>query len=222
MPERWVTFDCFGTLVDWHTGFAGLLAPWAGSRTEELLPIYHRFEREEEQTRPHRSYKDVLTRSTLRAARELGLNISPEEASTLPRSWSRLPVFMDVEPMLAELRKRGFRLGVLTNCDDDLFARTHRSFERPFDLVITAERVRDYKPSLSHFRYFWRTTGVELNDWIHVACSWYHDIQPARDFGIRRIWLDRDRTGEDERAATVRVSTAAEVVAVIHGGTRAG
>jgi 2-haloacid dehalogenase len=209
--DRWITFDCFGTLVDWHNGFAAIVRPLAGERTAEVLEAYHRFERRLEQQTPHRSYRDVLTGALQRAAGDAGVLLSEADARRLPSAWGTQPVFEDVEPMLASLRKSGYRLGVLTNCDEDLFEMTHRGFQERFDLVVTAERVRDYKPSLAHFRYFARTTGAGPDDWIHVACSWYHDIAPARELGLRRVWLDRDRTGEDPSTASAYVQSAAAV-----------
>ena len=113
------------------------------------------------------------------------------------------------------MRAAGYRLAVLTNCDDDLFAETHKSFQQPFDLVITAEQVKDYKPSHSHFRRFFRVSGVEMSDWVHVACSWFHDIAPARDLGVKRIWVDRDRTGEDRAQATAWLPDATGLVASV-------
>jgi 2-haloacid dehalogenase len=100
---------------------------------------------------------------------------------------------------------------VLTNCDDDLFEITHRTFRRPFDLFVTAERVRGYKPARWHFRAFEVLTGVDRRDWVHVACSWYHDIAPARALGIRHVWLDRERTGENPGSPSTHVHTAADV-----------
>jgi 2-haloacid dehalogenase len=209
--QRWITFDCFGTLVDWHNGFAAAVKPLAGERTAELLQAYHRFERLLEQEMPHRLYRDVLTEALRRAAKEIGVTLSEADARRLPEAWGTQPVFDDVEPMLASLRTSGCRLAVLTNCDDDLFEVTQRGFRQRFDLVVTAERVRDYKPSLAHFRYFARTTGAVPDDWIHVACSWYHDIAPARELGLPRVWLDRDRTGQDPATASEYVQTAAAV-----------
>jgi len=208
---RWVTFDCFGTLVDWHNGFARVVKPLAGERTVELLRVYHRFERMIEQESPHRLYKDVLATALKRAADEIGLPLSESDARRLPASWAMLPVFDDVEPMLASLRGAGCRLAVLTNCDDDLFEETQRAFRHPFDLVVTAERVRDYKPSAAHFRYFARLTGATRDGWVHVACSWYHDIAPARELALGRVWLDRDRTGEDPSSASAYLRSAADV-----------
>ena len=216
---RWVTFDCFGTLVDWRSGFSAILTPLVGDKTPAVMRAYDRFELVLEAETPHRLYKDVLTVGLLRAAEDVGVPLSEPQARQLPQQWGTMPVFEDVEPMLASLRAEGCRLGVLTNCDEDLFAETHRAFRAPFDLVVTAERVRDYKPSPTHFRYFSRISGVKDGNWIHVANSWYHDISPARDLGIARVWLDRDDTGDDASAASARVRSATrvrEAVATLH------
>jgi 2-haloacid dehalogenase len=215
MRTRWITFDCFGTLVDWHSGFSAIMVPMLGNRTAEVLNAYHEFERVGEAEKPRRTYKDVLVTTLMRAARKTGVPLSEEQARELPRNWGTLPVFGGVEPMLAALRSMDCRLGVLTNCDEDLFAQTQRNFSKPFDRVITAELTGSYKPSLEHFRRFAQITGATPTNWIHVACSWFHDIAPAREFGLKRIWLDRDRTDHDPVAASVRVLSAAEVCAVV-------
>ena len=212
---RWITFDCFGTLVDWRRGFAGLLAPIAGPRTPDILDAYHVSERLVERETPHRSYKDVLATSLSRAASTRGLRLSERDARTIERSWGSLPIFDDAEPMLAELRRNGWRLAVLTNCDDDLFEVTHRTFRSPFDLFVTAERVRGYKPAPWHFSAFRQITRVRRCNWVHVACSWYHDIAPARALGISSVWLDRERTGEDATMASARVFSATDVAAAV-------
>jgi 2-haloacid dehalogenase len=217
---RWITFDCFGTLVDWHSGFERIVRPLAGDRTPQVLDAYHRWERRLEQEKPHRKYADVLASSLAGAAQEAGVPLTVDQARTLPDSWETLPVFGDVEPMLAGLRRMGYRLGVLTNCDDALFERTARAFRLPFDLVVTAERVGDYKPSLTHFRSFAQLTTPAPGEWIHVACSWYHDIAPTRELGVPRIWLDRDRTGEDVRTASARVLGAGEVCGAVEAIAR--
>ena len=209
MAARWVTFDCFGTLVDWHTGFTAVLRDVAGERLPDLLKAYHQHERFAELERPHRLYRDVLETAVRRAAGALDLPITDEQATALPRRWGSLPIFPDVEPELAALRAAGFRLAVLTNCDNDLFAETQKHFRQPFDLVVTAEDAKDYKPAPTHFRRFFRVSGVELDDWVHVACSFYHDIGPAKQMGVRRVWVDRDRTGEDPAWATARCRTPA-------------
>ena len=207
----WVTFDCFGTLVDWQSGFAAILTPLFGDRTREVMRAYDRFERQLEIEGPHRLYRDVLATGLARAAEDVGVSLSPSQARRLPEQWATMPLFGDVEAMLAGLRADGHRVAVLTNCDEDLFAGTQRNFQVPFDLVVTAERVLDYKPAPAHFRHFARRTGVGDGDWVHVANSWYHDITPARDLGIPHVWLDRDDTGEDAPAALAHLRSAGGV-----------
>ena len=209
---RWITFDCFGTLVDWQTGFASAVRPLFGERTDDVLHAYYAQETIVERLKPHRSYKEVLLTALARAAKECGAAMpSTETARPLAEAWASMPVFDDVEPMLAELRRDGWRLAVLTNCDEDLFGLTHQRFQSPFDLVLTAERVRGYKPAPWHFLAFERITRVDRRDWVHVANSWYHDIAPARALGIQHVWLDRDRTGEPGVPALAHVHSAAEV-----------
>jgi len=107
--------------------------------------------------------------------------------------------FNDVESLLAELRRRGYKLGVLTNCDDAQFEAAHRTFRKPFDLFVTAERIRARKPDLWHFRAFQLLAQVRKDHWVHIAADWQQDIVPAEAFGIHRVWLDRDGTGEPRR-----------------------
>jgi 2-haloacid dehalogenase len=122
----------------------------------------------------------------------------------------------DVEPLLADLRRRGYRLGVLTNWDDATFEAAHRSFRRPFDLFVTSERVRGFKPDLWHFRAFKLLTQVQKDNWVHVASDWKHDIVPAESFGIPTVWLDRDGTGETSTGGGgAHVRTASEAVRAV-------
>jgi 2-haloacid dehalogenase len=214
---RWVTFDCYGTLVDWQSGLAAMLARRAGDKATDVVRAYHACERRIEREAPHRSYKEVLVQSLMRAAEESGVSLSEADAQAVPQAWGSMRPFGDAVSLLAELRRRGYRLAVLTNCDDDLFEMTHRTFPQPFDLFVTAERVRGYKPSPWHFGAFELLTGASRQNWVHVACSSYHDIAPAQALGIKRVWLDRERTGEEPAAASAHVHTAAEAMAAIDG-----
>lgn len=200
--ERWVTFDCFGTLVDWHTGYRRILTPIVGDRTDDLIRAYHEFERSIETERPHRLYKDVLASALEQGAEKIGLHLPPGQSDVIVRRWGELPFHGDVGDTLAALRNAGWKLAMLTNCDNDLFARTLETFPLRPDLVVTAEMVQTYKPELGHFNRFERESGVERRNWIHAACSWFHDIAPARRLGIARVWVDRDQTGHDPSAAT--------------------
>jgi 2-haloacid dehalogenase len=206
---KWITFDCYGTLVDWNGGFRNILQRVAGERVDELIAAYHRFERMAESETPHRFYREVLATALQRAADSCGISLAEDKRQIIADSWTDMRPFPDIEDELARLRADGFNLGVLTNCDDDLFKLTHQQFDQPFDRVITAEQVQDYKPSLSHFRRFQRQSGVANANWIHAACSWFHDMVPASRLGIASIWVDRDRTGDDPSYATARISSAA-------------
>ena len=200
--DRWVSFDCFGTLVDWHSGYQKILSPIAGDRTDALIRAYHEFERAIEAERPHRLYKDVLTAGLTQAAAKIGLPLPKDQADVIVRNWGEQPFYGDVAAALGALRQAGWKLAMLTNCDSDLFAKTLAKFPVKPDLVVTAEMVQSYKPELGHFQRFQRESGVERQNWIHAACSWFHDIAPARRMGVKRIWVDRDKTGHDPAAAT--------------------
>ena len=213
--ERWITFDCYGTLVDWHGGLGRMLAPIAGARAADVVHAFDGCQLALERERPHQPHKQVLQAALLRAAGERGVRLSDTDAGALTRSWGALRPFADVEAMLAELRGRGYRLGVLTNVDDDLFEITHRGFATPFDLFVTAERVRGYKPEPWLFRAFERMTGVSRGDWVHVGSSWEHDIAPAVALGVPRVWLARTRTAP--RGDVARATSAADAIRAIDG-----
>jgi 2-haloacid dehalogenase len=220
VSHRWVSFDCFGTLVDWQAWFTEVLGPLGGPAVGSVVRAYHAHEREVERELPQRSYKDVLATALVRASAEAGVRLSHNDArAVLTGAWGAMRLFDDVEAMLAELRSKGYRLAVLTNCDEDLFATTHRLFAKPFDLCLTSERVRGYKPERWHFRGFELLMSVSRQRWVHVANSWYHDIAPARALGLRHVWLDRERTGEDAAAwnagASIRVHNALEIAGIV-------
>ncbi|HEV3153448.1 MAG TPA: HAD family hydrolase [Candidatus Baltobacteraceae bacterium] len=197
--DRWLTFDCFGTLVSWQRGFPSILQKVAGPRARELADAYHRYENQVE-AGEYRPYKGIL-RTTLRlAAQSIDLALEERDYDILSREWDRQPVWEDVGPALREVRQAGWKVAALTNCDNDLFERTKATLPFSFDAVITAEDVRSYKPAPAHFLRF-RERGIAENRWVHVACSYFHDIAPAHELGIRSVWIDRDRTGEDPAAA---------------------
>ena len=198
--DRWLSFDCYGTLVSWQRGFPMILERVAGPRSGELSNAYHRFEAQVE-AGPYLPYKDVLASALRLAANDIGLSLAESDFDVLAEHWDEQPVFADVGPALREAQEAGWGLAALTNCDVDLFARTQRTLPVAFDVVVTAQKVRSYKPRLAHFEHF-AELGVPRERWVHVACSYFHDIEPARALGINRIWIDRDATGEDSSAAS--------------------
>ncbi len=191
MATRWLTFDCFGTLVDWRHGIrttGELLFPRRG---DDVLDAYIRIEAEVEEERPFRRYRVVLAETLRRAASSLGLDLKQDDATALISTIPHWPVFEDVGPALRALRADGWKLALLTNCDRDLIALTERRLPEPFDAVITAEDVTAYKPDHAHFQRFESVIGGSAAAWIHVAQSYFHDIVPTSDLGIRRIWINR-------------------------------
>ena len=222
MADRWLTFDCYGTIADWNSGMGRALVALAGADARRLLAGYHQAELELEAGPGWMPYREVLTAGLASAARHEGITLPEGGEETFVRAWPDMPVFEDASPALAALREQGWRLAILTNCDDDLFATTRTRLPVPFDVVVTAQQVGSYKPDLGHFRAFADKTGVSKADWIHVANSWVHDILPAARLGLRSVWVDRDGTGHPAKLAERRITamrrlpeTVADVNAIV-------
>ncbi len=207
MADKWLTFDCYGTIADWNTGMAGPLEKVAGRDACRLLAAYHQAELELEAAPGWMPYREVLTAGLASAARHEGITLPDGGEATFVQAWPQMPVFEDAGPALAALRGEGWRLAILTNCDDDLFATTRPHLPVPFDLVVTAQQVGSYKPDLGHFRAFADQTSVTPFNWIHVANSWVHDMLPAARMGLRKVWVDRDGTGHPAKLAERRVTS---------------
>jgi 2-haloalkanoic acid dehalogenase type II len=181
--ERWVTFDCYGTLIDWNGGIRKQLARVFGEdRADDLLERYHELEPELEADGV-RSYKEVLTE----AMRRLGAPAGEDEAlaDSLP-SWRPFP---EVPQALAEARDRGWQLGILSNTDREYIDASMQHLAVPFELAIVASEIGSYKPGLGHWRAFEECTG-RLPD-VHVAASLFHDIGPANELGLPSVWINR-------------------------------
>lgn len=188
---RWATFDCFGTLVDWRHGIATgaeLLFPGRGA---ELLECYRRHEPDVQAEHPTTRYRDVLAETLRRATAECGLALNDDDATVLADGLPYWPVFPDTRAALTDLRAAGWRLALLTNCDRDLIAATQRRLGVPIDAVVTAEDVGSYKPAHGHFARFASSFDVTTDRWVHVAQGYFHDMVPARELGIPRIWINR-------------------------------
>jgi 2-haloacid dehalogenase len=181
--ERWATFDCYGTLIDWNGGIRGELARVFGEeRADELLERYHELEPELEADGT-RSYREVLTE----AMRRLGAPAGEEEA--LARSLPDWLPFPEVPGALAEAHERGWKLVILSNTDRDFIEASMRRLGVPFECAIVASEVGSYKPGLVHWSTFERDVG-QLPD-VHVAASLFHDIGPASELGLPSVWINR-------------------------------
>jgi 2-haloacid dehalogenase len=206
VADKWLTFDCYGTIADWNTGMGRALEAFGAADARRLLAGYHQAELELEAGPGWMPYREVLTAGLASAARREGIELPEGGEEAFVRAWPDMPVFEDAGPALAALRDQGWRLAILTNCDDDLFATTRSRLPVPFDAVVTAQQVGSYKPDLRHFWAFADRTGVSKADWIHVACSWVHDILPAARLGLRSVWVDRDGTGHPAKLAERRIT----------------
>jgi len=203
---RWLTFDCYGTIADWNSCMLSALEPVAGPNADALLAAYHRAESILEAGPGWRPYREILTEGLALAAERTGVALAAGASGALVEAWPGMEVFPDVDEALADLVRSGWRLGVLTNCDDDLFEGTAEKLPAPVEVVVTAQQVRSYKPDLAHFRKFAEVTGATPANWIHVANSWVHDILPASRMGLRSVWVDRDRTGHPAKFAERRIT----------------
>ncbi len=189
--QRWATFDCYGTLIDWNAGIAGVLERlWGVERAPELLQRYHELEPEIE-AEQYRSYAEVLTLTLERIAQEIGYGIPEGESGMLAQSLPSWPPFPEVPDALRELRRRGWNLVVLSNTDRNLIIASEKQIGVPFDLMIVAEDVRSYKPAHGHWERFFEATTAHKDQHVHVAASLFHDIAPARELGLKSVWINR-------------------------------
>ena len=200
----WLTFDCYGTLIDWEAGILGGLRPILAAHhrnlgDEGLLELYGSIESQLE-AGEYLSYRNVLRQCVAQIGARLGFVATPQEMDSLPASLASWPPFPDSVEALRALKRR-YKLAALTNCDDDLFAHSARLLGSPFDAVITAQQAQSYKPSLNNFRLAQERTGVARERWLHVAQSLFHDIVPARELGLATVWVNR-RAGRRGSGAT--------------------
>jgi 2-haloalkanoic acid dehalogenase type II len=183
VADRWVTFDCYGTLIDWSGGIRAELARVFGEeRADDQLEHYHELEPELEADGT-RSYREVLTE----AMRGLGAPRGEEDA--LARSLPQWRPFREVPEALAEVRERGWKLAILSNTDRDYIDASMAQLGVLFELAIVASEIGSYKPALGHWRAFQEHTG-RLPD-VHVAASLFHDIGPGNQLGLPSIWINR-------------------------------
>ncbi len=193
-------FDCYGTLIDWETGIARALRTALGTyasdvHDEQLLTTFAQHEAAAE-AGPYLSYRAVLKQAAEGVAGDLGAKLPPGAAATFADSVGDWPAFPDSTDALRRLHER-FRLGVITNCDDDLFASSAARLGTSFDWVVTAESVGSYKPDPRNFTVALERIGLPRERILHVAQSLFHDHVPAKRLGLSTVWIDRrhDRPG---------------------------
>lgn len=191
MAERWATFDCYGTLIDWMGGIRATLAElWPEHDADLLLAAYHEIEPEVQRGRAV-PYRQVLAEALERVAHREGLELADEDREALATSLPSWPPFPEVPGALAELRRRGWRLAILSNTDPDLLAASLEQIGVPVDLRITAAEAGSYKPAPGHWERFFARSGAERDRHVHVAASLFHDIEPCARLGLRAVWINR-------------------------------
>jgi 2-haloacid dehalogenase len=184
--ERWASFDCYGTLIDWNGGIGRELQRLFGAaRAGELLRAYHELEPQIQREDPSRSYREVMAVALAR------LGAPADEQDALGRSLPDWAPFAEVPAELEEVRARGWRLAVLSNTDRDLLDASLARIAVPFELSVVASEIGSYKPSRGHWDEFFAQSGAVPERHVHVGASLFHDVAPAAALGLRTVWVNR-------------------------------
>ena len=205
---EWLSFDCYGTLVDWESGICTAVGEVLESHgmqrsRAEILALYADAEPRAQDSQTFLEYRHVLRNVMGMIATELGFRCAGSETDALADSLPGWPVFGDVKNALDAL-KAHYRLAVISNVDDDLFRGTAQALDVDFDVVVTAQQAGSYKPSLNNFEIAAARMAVGHRAWLHVAESLFHDIGPANRLGIASVWVNRaDRGGATRRTGAV-------------------
>jgi 2-haloacid dehalogenase len=227
---RLITFDCYGTLIDWEHGMLAALRPLFSRDGDsvsdlQILGLYGEIEADLE-SGPYLPYRQILSQAAQEIGRRLGIAVSADQGSGFAESLTRWKPFIDTVPALQLLAKR-FRLGIISNVDDDLFAETRKKLTPiEFDFVITAQQMQSYKPAHGNFEEAIRRSGLKKEQVLHAGQSLYHDIAPANALGIRNVWVNRPSIRPGSGAAkpgtakpNYEVHTLAELSVLLSGAS---
>jgi len=195
LPSKvnWVTFDVYGTLIDWEKGVADAFEREARRDgftidRDEVIGHFHDISREIEGG-SYELYAEVLRRTALEIAKRIEWPLEPSRSGFLPDSVQRWPAFKETVTQLNKFKKK-FNIGLISNIDDKLLGQTRRHIPMDYDLVVTAQQVRSYKPDPAHFKECERRIGGKKG-WVHVASSYYHDVEPCVKAKVPVIWVNR-------------------------------
>jgi 2-haloacid dehalogenase len=205
MSDRWATFDCYGTLVDWPGGVRDTMQGlWPEADGDALLTAYMRIEPTHQEGRGT-PYRDVMAATMADVAAEAGLTVPEGSSHALAASLPSWRVFPEVPRALTELRERGWQLAILSNTDPDLLSASIAAIGVPIDERVVASDIGSYKPAFGHWETFFRRTGADRTRHVHVAASLFHDIEPCAKLGLPAVWIDRlGETSMVPRSATLR------------------
>src|SRR3954469_11922946 len=222
LPSKitFVTFDVYGTLIDWETGVYDAFKREAVKDgftiddRDEIIPRFHEYEREIEGG-SYELYAEVLRRVAVRIAKDIGWPLEPSRAGFLPDSVQRWPPFKETNPQLKKFGEK-FQTGLISNIDDKLLGLTRRHIPFDFDLVVTAQQVRSYKPDPAHFTECARRMGTKKG-WVHIAASYYHDVEPCLKQKVPVIWVNRNKEELDsgQKKPTAEVKSLLEAAKLI-------
>lgn len=214
-----VTFDVYGTLIDWETGAYDAFRAEAerdGFTIEraELMPLFYEVQKQI-QAGSYELYAEVLRRTAVQIAKELGWPLEPSRSGFLPDSVQRWPPFKETNSVLQKIAKK-HRIGLISNIDDKLLGQTRRHIPLDFDLVVTAQQVRSYKPDPAHFTECERRIGGKKG-WVHIAASYYYDVEPCLKRKIPVIWVNRnkDQLEGNQKKPDAEVSSLREAAKLI-------
>jgi 2-haloacid dehalogenase len=197
MTDRWATFDCYGTLVDWLDGIrATLVELWPDADADAVLERYLAVESVVQEGRGI-PYRTVLAEALTKLAAEEGLDLPPDRRAALAVALPGWRAFPEVATSLTELRDRGWRLAILSNTDPDLLDASLRAIGVPVDERVVASEIGSYKPAFGHWEAFFERTGADRRRHVHVAASLLHDIEPCAKLGLPAVWINRRDEASD-------------------------
>ena len=221
LPKKvtWVTFDVYGTLIDWETGIYDAFKAEASRDgvtidRDELIPMFHEISQDIE-SGSYELYAEVLRRTAVEIAKRIGWPLEPSRSGFLPDSVARWAPFKETNAQLKKFNAK-FNIGLISNIDDKLLGQTRRHIPHDFDLVVTAQQVRSYKPDPAHFNECARRIGTKKG-WVHIASSYYHDVEPCIKLKVPVIWVNRSKQvlEPNQKKPTAEVKTLLDAVKLL-------
>jgi 2-haloacid dehalogenase len=216
---NFVTFDVYGTLIDSDTGVYEAFAKEAEKdgytiARDELIHLFKETQKEIK-SGSYELYAEVLRRTAVQISKQLGWPLEPSRSGFLPESVKRWPAFKETNTQLERFKKK-FEIGLIANVDDKLLGETRRWFKTDFDLVVTAQQVRSYKPDPAHFKECERRIGGKKG-WVHVASDYYYDVEPCIKLKIPVVWVNRNKETLDssQKKPTAEVKTLLEAAKLL-------
>jgi len=216
---QWITFDVYGTLIDWEKGVADAFEKEASRDgftidRDEVIRHFHEVSREVE-SGSYELYAEVLRRTALEIAKRIDWPLEPSRSGFLPDSVQRWRAFKETMTQLNKFNKKA-SIGLISNIDDKLLGQTRRHIPLDYDLVVTAQQVRSYKPDPAHFKEAARRMGGKKG-WLHIASSYYHDVEPCVKEKVPVIWVNRHREQLDsgQKKPTEEVRTLLDAAKVL-------